>query len=391
MFKKIFLLFFVAVNFFILNGVYAARIKDLAFLRGGRPNQLVGFSLVIGLNGTGDSAESLLTRVPLVNALERLGVTISAGDVRGRSVAAVMVTANLPPYAKAGQKIDVVASAIGDAITLKGGVLVMTPLRAANNEIYAVSQGALTDIPSGVELPESLTLTGSQPLALDPYQNYLPTVGRVVNGALVEKSIDFDFNLRTHLYLHLLTPDFTTAYRIAEAINKELGILSAKAQDAAAIEISIPKSYLNQVVELIAKIEVLEVLDDTTAKVVIDEHSGMVVVGENVVVNPVAISYNNLNLVIRDEIVGAPNAYVLDPQPEDNNQLAPNLPIDINQINRQSDIAKERSNLLMFNGGANLKEIVAGLNRIGVSNRDLIEILKNIKTAGAINAELIFR
>ena len=355
----------------------AARIKDLSFLKGGRPNQLVGFSIVVGLNGTGDSEGSLANRTPLVNALSRMGITLDPADILGRSIAAVMVTATLPAFAKQGQKVDVLVSAIGDAITLNGGILLMTPLRASNQTTYAVAQGPVSDVPRGIELPDSIAITGNQPLSLDAYQTYLPTVGRVIAGGYVERNIDFELNLRTYLDFTVIEPDFTTSHRIARAINQELGVSVAKAQDAASVIVEVPKTYLDRVVELIARIENLSVHHDQVAKVVIDQRSGMVVMGDNVTIAPVAISYNNLNLVIREqEILSATD------QVPTSDLAEPGL--------SAADLAQSR-NVLLYRGGASLKELVDGLNRIGTTNRELIEILKNIRSAGALNAELIIK
>ena len=380
---------------------FGVRVKDIASLNGARPNQLIGFSLIVGLNGTGDTENSLLSRRPLINALERLGVVLNPEDIRGRSVAAVMVTANLPAFAKQGTKIDVVISSLGDALTLQGGMLVMTPLRAANRDVYAVAQGLVEDVPKGIELPASQALTGFARLDVDPYLSVSPTIARIQNGGLIEKEVDLALNARTRIYMVLREPDFTTSYRLASAINREFGASTAKAEDPGRVEISIPQTYLSQTVEFVSKVENLEIETQTTAKVVIDERTGTVVLGENVLISPVAISYKNLNLVIRDEGTFPQTAYTKE-------QLQREYNPPINQNQNQNNLGQaaqqqnqpyqglplpnqEKNNVLYFSGGVDLKEIVNGLNRIGFTNRDLIDIIKNIKAAGAMKADLVIR
>lgn len=345
----------------------AMRIKDVASIRGMRDNQLIGFSIVIGLNGTGDSAGSLLSRKPLRNALERIGISITLDEIKGRSIAAVMVTTNLPSSAKQGQKLDVTVSALGDAISLRGGTLVMVPLRATNRKVFAVAQGAITGIPFGTESPEGLEITGAEAYSFDPRNNIVPTVGKVVGGAIVEKEVNIHLNSRTRIFLNLKEPDFTTSFRLAKAINRSLGEGSAKAIDAGSIEISVPASYLGQTVELISKVENLEIEPDSIAKVVLDERTGTVVMGTNVQILPVAISQGALNIIIGEEAEG-------------------------NQVeNENNNTSEENKGVFLFKGGIDIKEVVDGLNKIGVSNLALIEILKTIKSAGALKAELIIK
>ncbi len=370
----------------------AVRVKDLAFIKGGRQNQLLGFSLVVGLNGTGDTEANLVSRRPLIDALERVGIVLNQADVVGRSIAAVIVTATLPPFAKQGSKVDVVVSAIGNAITLQGGVLLMTPLRTASREVFAVAQGQVQDIPRGLELPGAAELTGNQPLALNPFQNYSATVGRIIEGASIEKEQELSLNLKTRIYLSLISPDFTTAFRIARAINAEFGNNIAKAEDAGAIEISIPPTYLSQTVELISKIENIEVLAGESAKVVIDERSGTVIIGENVIINPVAISHSNINLLIRDEGIYPKTAFT--PRQLENEI---NPPAQQNQAGADQDLSilpvpvYEKDHSVLLAGGTNLKEIVDALNKVGATNQEVIDIIKNLKAAGAMTAELIIR
>ena len=198
--------------------LWAVRVKDLAGIRGMRDNQLTGFGIVVGLNGTGDSRDSLMSRKPLRNALERMAISITPNEIKGRSIAGVMVTATLPPFAKQGQKLDVTVSAVGDTISLRGGILFVTPLRAHNREVFAVAQGPIVGIPMGVELPGDRSAIGAAEFAFDPRRSTVPTVGFVIGGALVEREINIDLNSRTRLFLNLKEGDFTTAFRLSKAI-----------------------------------------------------------------------------------------------------------------------------------------------------------------------------
>ncbi len=352
--------------------LYAVRVKDLAGIRGMRDNQLSGFGIVVGLNGTGDSRESLMSRKPLRNALERMAISVTPNEIKGRSIAGVMVNATLPPFSKQGQKLDVTVSAVGDAISLRGGILFVTPLRAHNREVFAVAQGPIVGIPMGVELPSDRAQIGAVDFAFDPRRSIVPTVGFVIGGALVEREIDIDLNSRTRLFLNLKDADFTTAFRLSKAINKSLGDGSARAVDAGTVEVSVPASYLGQTVELISKVENLEIEPDTIAKVVLDERTGTVVMGTNVKILPIAISFGNLNIQIGDEL-SEPVAVL------QTGQRAPQPP------------ETTENGVILFKGGVDIKEVVDGLNKIGISNTDLLEVLRTIKSAGALQAELIIK
>ncbi|MCP4296283.1 MAG: flagellar basal body P-ring protein FlgI [Proteobacteria bacterium] len=354
------------------QSVLAVRVKDLAAVRGMRDNQLVGYGIVIGLNGSGDTSNSMMATKPLRNTLERMGVSISLNEIKGRAIAAVMVTAVLPPFAKAGQKLDVTVSALGNAISLRGGTLFMTLLRGPNREVFAVAQGPIVDIPMGVELPQGRDLIGATTFKMDPRRNTVPTVGRVLGGALVEREIVIDLNTRTRLFLNLKGPDFTTAFRLSKAINRQFGDGSARAVDAGSVEVSVPASYLGQAVELISRIENLEVEPDAIAKVVLDERTGTIVMGTNVRILPIAISYGNLNIQIGN----------IRPQVKDVKERN-QIPI--------PEAEPENNGVILFKGGVDIKEVVDGLNKIGVSNSDLLEVLKTIKSAGALQAELVIK
>lgn len=346
--------------------VLAVRVKDVASLRGARDNELIGFGIVVGLDGTGDSQESLLSRKPIVNALERIGISLKSEDILGRSIAAVWLTATLPPFAKSGQRLDVTAATIGDSVSLRGGILIMAPMRGPDRLVYALAQGPIAGIPKGVSRADALPEDALVDLPIG--SRMVASVGQVHGGALVEREISLNLNSRARLFMNLNSPDFTTAFRLAKLINQNLGFRSARAQDAGTVEVSVPDSYLGNTVELISFIENLEISPDHRAKVVLDERSGTVVMGGNVMISPIAISQNGLNIQVK-------------------------LP---SQNTAGGDGALTEGQILeasvfMLKGGVDLKEIVNGFNKIGASSRDLIEVLKAVKTAGALHAELVIR
>jgi len=366
--KMIFRLLILILLFLLPMDLWAVRVKDIASLRGARDNQLIGFGIVVGLDGTGDSAESLLSRKPIINALERIGISLDSADIAGRSLAAVWLTATLPPFAKSGQRLDVTAATIGDSISLRGGVLIMTPLRGPNRLVYAVAQGPIAGIPRGVSRADALP---AEELANLPIgQRMVASVGTIPGGAIVEREINLNLNSRARLYMNLRSPDFTTAFRLAKLINQTLGIRSARAKDAGTVEISVPDSYLGNTVELVSYIENLEISPDNTAQVVLDERSGTVVMGGSVRISPIAISQNGLSMQVKL------------PTPEQQEGAENQAVADANTL---------RSDVFMLKGGADLKEIVDGFNKIGASSRDLIEVLKSVKAAGALHADLVIR
>ena len=366
--KMIFRLQILVLLFLFPMDLWAVRVKDIASLRGARDNQLIGFGIVVGLDGTGDSAESLLSRKPIINALERIGISLDSADIAGRSLAAVWLTATLPPFAKSGQRLDVTAATIGDSISLRGGVLIMTPLRGPNRLVYAVAQGPIAGIPRGVSRADALP---AEELANLPIgQRMVASVGTIPGGAIVEREINLNLNSRARLYMNLRSPDFTTAFRLAKLINQTLGIRSARAKDAGTVEISVPDSYLGNTVELVSYIENLEISPDNTAQVVLDERSGTVVMGGSVRISPIAISQNGLSMQVKL------------PSPEQQEGAENQASADAHTL---------RSDVFMLKGGADLKEIVDGFNKIGASSRDLIEVLKSVKAAGALHADLVIR
>lgn len=350
------------------SDLMAVRVKDVANLRGARDNQLIGFGIVVGLDGTGDSP-TLLSRKPVINALERVGISLQGQDIQGRSIAAVWVTATLPAFAKSGQRLDAHVATIGDAISLRGGVLILAPLRAPNRLVYAVAQGPVSGIPRGVNRMEILPIPGVIPNVPGGSQ-LVASVGMVPGGALVEREVNLNLNSRARIYMNLSNPDFTTAFRLSKLINQTLGYKTARAKDAGTVEILVPQSYLGKTVELVSYIENLQITPDNIAQVLLDERSGTVVMGGHVRIAPIAISQGGLSIQVK----GNPAQ-----QPQQQN---PNLPP------VQTGL---QANVFLFKGGADLKEIVDGFNKIGASSKDLIDVLKAIKTAGALHADLVIR
>ena len=375
-----------------ISSAQAIRVKDVAYLRGARDNQLIGYGLVVGLDGTGDSPDSILARKPLQNALERMGISISSKEMKGRSIAGVLVTANLPPFAKAGSRLDVVVDALGDALSLRGGTLMLTMLNGSNQVVYATAQGPITGIPKGIERVQLDPAMAQQQQAtagigIDNRSSMVPTKGAVISGALVEREINLNLNTRSRIYINLNRGDFTTAFRLAKLINRELGDGSARAKDAGTVEVSIPDSYLGQTVELISKIENLEIIPDAVAKVVIDERTGSIVMGENVRISPIAISHGALNIEVRGQEQAQAAATAAAPAAIG----APGAPAPAPEAENPALAIAGSSAIILFKGEVDLKEVVDGLNKVGASPQDLVQVLKIIKTAGALHAELEIR
>jgi flagellar P-ring protein precursor FlgI len=344
--------------------LWAVRIKDLADINGVRDNQLVGYGLVVGLDGTGDGKKSLFTVQSMVSMLEKMGVTINPNEINVANVAAVMVTAKLPPFAMSGNRIDALVSSIGDAKNLQGGTLLMTPLKAANGLIYAVAQGPVNT--------GGFQASG----ASGAVQKNFPTVGRVISGALVEREIDLDLNSRRNLTLSIREPDFTTATRLTDAINALFYDRIADARDAGTVDVKIPMAFLGNVVELVAMIEKLDVNPDIGAKVVINERTGTVVMGENVRINTIAIAHGNLSILIKE------SPQVSQPLPfSEGGQTVVTPRTDLS-------VQEDTNQLILLPSGASIGDVVGALNALGVSPRDLIAIFQAIKAAGALQAEL---
>jgi flagellar P-ring protein precursor FlgI len=342
----------------------AVRIKDIAHLEGVRSNQLVGYGLVIGLNGSGDSDKTEFTLQSLVNMLQRLGVSVSQDDVKVDNVAAVIVTAKLPAFAKAGAQIDVLVSSIGDADSLAGGTLLMTPLKAPDGQVYAVAQGPL--------VVGSLSFGGK---AASVQKNH-PTAGRIPGGALVEREVPFTLDASRDLHYRLSTPDFTTISRMAAAVNRHFQQPLARSVDGASLMVAIPEPYRTHPVDFIAALESLPVRPDTPARIVVNEKTGTIVMGEDVRIATVAVSHANLNLVISESaMVSQPN-----PLAGGETTVVPETTI---------EAVEESGNLVVMDMGVNIGDVAQALNAIGASPRDLIAIFQAIKAAGALHAELI--
>ncbi|MTH59057.1 flagellar basal body P-ring protein FlgI [Paracoccus litorisediminis] len=342
------------------------RIKDLANVEGVRGNDLVGYGLVVGLNGSGDSLRnSPFTEEIMAGLLERLGVNVTDEAFRPKNVAAVIVTATLPPFARSGSQIGVNVAAIGDAKSLLGGTLVMTPLNAADGEIYAVAQGSV--LAGGVEASGE---------AASVVQG-VPTTGTIPSGARVEREVAFDFSQMTNIRLALRNPDFTTAARVEAAINRDLGSGLAELIDSGTI--AIDSSTLGKVnpARLIGRIENISVEPENSARVVIDHKSGTIVIGEDVRIDRVAVSQGNLTLRVREApIVSQPNPFA----PGDTVVLP----------RSQAEITQEPGiGFAEVSGETSLSDVVAGLNALGIRPRDMIDVLKAIHAAGALHAEFI--
>lgn len=348
----------------VASTAQAARIKDLAAFEGARDNQLVGYGLVVGLNGTGDSDQARVQLQSIVTMLERMGVTVNVNLIKVKNVAAVMVTATLPPFAKQGNKIDVLVSSLGDAKSIAGGTLIMTPLKGADNQVYAVAQGSV--------LTNSFAFAGQGASA----QKNHPTAGRIPAAALVERELPNVFAGRTSLRLNLNQADSTTATRMAAAINDRFKAPVAASSDPGSVTLQIPESYANRTIEFIAALENLDVRSDTAARVVLNERTGTIVMGENTRISTVAVSHGNLSLVIKET-----------PQVS---QPAPFSKTGETKVVPRTDLTvkEDAPRLTVMPEGSSIGDVVRALNALGVTPRDLISILQAVKAAGALQAEL---
>src|SRR5437016_4577189 len=342
----------------------ASRIKDLASVEGVRQNQLIGYGLVVGLNGTGDTLNNIpFTKQSLQAMLERLGVNFRGQTLRTGNVAAVMVTANLPAFGTQGTRIDVTVSAMGDAKSLQGGTLLVTPLLGADGNVYAVGQGSLAIGGFSAEGDAAKITRG------------VPTVGRISNGAIIEREIDFALNRLPNLRLALRNADFTTAKRIAAAINDFIGTPTAEPLDPSTVQLTIPKQFAGKVVALLTEIEQLQIEPDLPAKIVIDERSGIIVMGRDVRVSTVAVAQGNLTVSISE----TPQVSQPAPFSRGQTQVVPRTRIGVQEEGRKFALVKE---------GMSLQQLVDGLTALGIGPRDMIAILQAIKAAGAIQADI---
>lgn len=344
----------------------AVRIKDVTHVEGIRDNQLIGYGIVVGLNGTGDGSQTEFTVRSLVAYLRRSGITIDPGMVKVKNTAAVVVTANLPPFARNGQRLDVIVNSIGDSSSLQGGTLLMTPLKAADGQVYAVGQG-----------PVSIGGFSAGAGGSSVSKNHT-TAGTVPDGALVERVPPTRLEGRTKVNLILDNPDFTTARRVEEVINKHLNDTFAHAADSSGITINVPEAYRHNLSGFLAEIERLPIHPDQRARVIIDERTGTVVMGEDVRISTLAIAHGNLSLQItQNNSVSQPGAL----------SSGQTTPVQNTSVKAQ----EERGELEVMSEGVSLGEVVQSLNAIGVTPRDLIAILQSIKAAGALQAELVIR
>ncbi|MBW1709098.1 MAG: flagellar basal body P-ring protein FlgI [Deltaproteobacteria bacterium] len=364
--KKIILIFTV-ISILVLqaSAAWSIRLKDIASFEGVRANQLIGYGLVVGLNGTGDKSGTTFTIQSLVNMLKNMGIQVSPQQVRIKNVAAVMVTADLPPFAKAGSKIDVLISSLGDATSLQGGTLLATPLSGMDKKVYAVAQG-----------PISIGGFAVAGAAAGIQKNH-PTVGRIVQGALVEREVPIHWSGKHKMTLKLNQPDFTTARRIAELINKQLRGSSARPLDSATVKFIVPDEFRENLAIMVADLEKLEVIPDSVAKVIIDERTGTIVIGENVRISTVAVAHGALSIQIRER------AEVSQPPP-----LAPRGAETVVVPETEIEVQEEAAKLLIIRSEPTINDLIRALNAIGVTPRDLIVIFQAIKAAGALHAKL---
>ena len=341
-----------------------SRIKDLANIEGVRQNQLVGYGLVVGLNGTGDTLNNIpFTKQSLQAMLERMGVNIRGATIRTGNVAAVMVTGNLPPFGTQGTRMDVTVSSLGDAKDLRGGTLLVTPLLGADGNVYAVAQGSVAICGFQAEGEAAKIVRG------------VPTVGRIANGAIIEREIEFALNRLPNVRLALRNADFTTAKRIASAVNDYLGAKSAEPIDPSTVQLSIPPEFKGNVVAFLTEIEQLQVEPDIAAKIVIDERSGIIVMGRDVRVATVAVAQGNLTVTISE----SPQVSQPNPLSRGRTVVTPNSRVGVTEDGKKFALVKN---------GVSLQQLVDGLNGLGIGPRDLIGILQAIKAAGALEADI---
>lgn len=340
----------------------AVRVKDIASFSGVRVNQLVGYGLVVGLGGTGDRRGSEFTLISMSNMLEKMGVKIDLKSLRPANAAAVMVTAQMPASARPGSKLDVTVSSVGDAKSLLGGVLLMTPLRGIDGEIYGVAQGPLAV--GGIDA------SGAAATA----KKNVTTVATVPGGATIERNVPFEFDGQREMVLNMKGDDFSTVMEVSQKINGVLGGNYSRAVDASTIRLSVPPAYQGNIVPMMAKLENIQIDPDLRARVVVDEKTGTIVIGSNTKLSPVAVTHGSMQIVVQE------SAEVVQPMPFSRGETVtvPQTNINVNEENRR----------LKLVAGATLQELVEGLNALGATPRDLISILKTLKSAGSLHADL---
>jgi flagellar P-ring protein precursor FlgI len=341
-----------------------ARIKDIVNIEGVRDNQLVGYGLVVGLNGTGDSLNnSPFTKQSLQAMLERLGVNTRGETMRTANVAAVMVTASLPAFAAQGSRLDVSVAALGDSTSLQGGTLLVTPLLGADGEVYAIAQGSVTINGFKAQGDAATVISG------------VPTTGRISAGGLIEREIGFVLGAQRTLRLALRNPDLTTSRRIALSINDFIGTPCATPEDPATVRITLPRNFNGNIVDLLTDVEQLVIETDQTARIVIDENSGIIVMGKDVRVSTVAVAQSNLTVTIAE----TPGVSQPAPLSDGVTTVVPRTDLNVDVVNSDLALVKE---------SVSLQELVDGLYALGINPRDLIAILQAIKASGALQADI---
>ena len=346
----------------VIDQCHAARIKDLANINGVRTNQLVGYGLVVGLNGTGDKSNTIFTNQSLANMLEKMGIRIDPTKTKVNNIAAVTVTADLPPFGKVGNKIDAVVSSIGDAKSLGGGILLLTPLKGADGEVYAIAQGPIV---VGGFLASGTGAT---------VQKNHPTVGRIPNGVTVEREISYADMKTDSFIVSLKTPDYTTARRMVDRINQSFNG-AAYAKDGGSVAVKTPDELKSNIVKFVSMIENLDVKPDNTAKIVVDEKTGTVVMGESVLISTVAVSHGNITVQVKED------TNVSQPMPFARGRT-------VATPDTQIKVEEDRGRWVVIPEGISIRELVNAMNATGVPTRDIITILQTIKAAGALYAEL---
>lgn len=368
--RSITLILLLAFFFLAAGSARGARIKDLAQLHGVRNNQLLGYGLVTGLSGTGDDMKkSVFTLQAVYNMMTRQGITINPDtikDIKIKNVGAVMVTASLPPFAESGSTLDVQVSSMGDAKSLAGGTLLMTPLLGLDDNVYAIAQGPLTI--------GAFSFGGK---AAQVQKNH-PTVGRIAGGAIIENTVPVNLGVDGTIQYQLRNSDFTTATNMAQAIDRRFSMNIAHPESSGSVTITIPEQFKPNLVEFIADIEVLEVVADSPARVVVNERTGTIVMGKDVRLSTVAVSHGNLSLIIRE------NYNVSQPNPFADGETVVTPETDIQVIEEDGQLV-----LLDMDNGVSLGEIANALNAIGATPRDLIAIFQAIKASGSLHGELI--
>lgn len=356
------LAFYLSFSLLPASPALAVRIKDIATFGGTRDNQLVGYGLVVGLQGTGDKKDSTFTMRSMVSMLEKMGIAVDQRQMKPKNVAAVMVTARMPVSARPGSRLDVTVSSLGDAGSLLGGVLLQTPLRGIDGKIYALAQGPLAI--------GGFTAAGAQAANM----KNISTVGAMPGGAIVERGVPFDFNSQSSLVLHMSAPDFSTTQQVASRLNGVLGGDFARAADAGTVELTVPPDFRGNLVPLMASIENIEITPDMAAKVVVDEKTGTIVLGQNVRVSRVAVSHGNLEVRVREGY----NVSQPGPFSAGSTAVTPTTQVQGEEETRRLNIME----------GATLQELVDGLNAVGATPRDVISILRAIKASGSLHAAL---